>query len=331
MLSLRKLTKISRPHFWLYTAWPFLIGVSQTGLFSDLHQKYMAFLVNHNTQGIIILSLVLLLFLAVLDYFVFGANLFIYWINDIADKDTDQRNEKKGSYEVLLKKQEVHQLWQSIKNITIADLIIILLLFLIVVFAQSSEYSHASNSSLFKTFMVTLWSYVQHQGWILIILFTAFFLTSIYYSRGPIRAKARLYRDGIFNVLYILPWLIGYVMFGGERSMINRWGFFAWWLRCMAMHAFSAIPDIHADKKAWLHTTAVVLGKTRSIEYCGLLRAWAAILAFPLLGLWSFVFFSCYFLMLLGSYKSSIVTIYRWFPLLNGMVGFILFRLLLPS
>lgn len=330
MLSLRQLTKISRPHFWLYTAWPFLIGVSQTGLFSDLHQKYMTFLVNHNTQGIIILSLVLLLFLAVLDYFVFGANLLIYWINDIADKDTDQRNEKKGSYEVLLKKQEVHQLWQSIKHITIADLIIILLLFFIVIFAQAKEYSHVSDSSLFKTIFATLWSYLQHQGWILMILFAAFFLASIYYSREPIRAKARPYRDGIFNVLYILPWLIGYFMFGGERNMVHRWGVFAWWLRCIAMHAFSAIPDIYADKKAWLHTTAVVLGKNRTIEYCWLLWAWAAVLAFPLLGGWAFVLFMCYFLMLLGSYTTSVITIYKRFPLVNGVVGFTLFRLLLP-
>ncbi len=329
MLSLGQLIKISRPRFWLYTAWPFLIGVSQTNLFTDLHQKYTAFLVNHDTQWVILLSLVLLVFLAVLDYFIFGANLLIYWVNDIADADTDQRNEKKGTYEVLLKKQEVHQLRQSIINITIADLVILTILFLVVVLMQAREYATADGTSIARHFVETLAWYGQTQWIRVVVFFALFFLTSIYYSWGPIRAKARPYRDGISNVLYIIPWLIGYSMFWWALSAINRQWFLAWWLRCIAMHAFSAIPDIHADKKVWLQTTAVVLGKTRTLEYCGLLWAWAAILAFPLLGVRSLILFTCYFLMLLWSYTSSIVTIYRWFPLVNAVVGFIIFLLLL--
>ena len=38
--------------------------------------------------------------------------------------------------------------------------------------------------------------------------------------------------------------------------------------RVMAMHCYSAIPDIEPDKQAGLVTTAVYLGKQNSLLYC---------------------------------------------------------------
>jgi lycopene elongase/hydratase (dihydrobisanhydrobacterioruberin-forming) len=46
----------------------------------------------------------------------------------------------------------------------------------------------------------------------------------------------------------------------------------------MAMHAYSAIPDIQPDTEAGLTTTAVYLGKQGTLIYCGLLWVAAAIL-----------------------------------------------------
>jgi 4-hydroxybenzoate polyprenyltransferase len=44
----------------------------------------------------------------------------------------------------------------------------------------------------------------------------------------------------------------------------------------MAMHAYSAIPDIQADTDAKIQTTATVLGKYGTLIYCALCRILAS-------------------------------------------------------
>ena len=38
--------------------------------------------------------------------FVIAANVLVYGVNDLADMDTDRHNDKKGTYEVRLQKQQ---------------------------------------------------------------------------------------------------------------------------------------------------------------------------------------------------------------------------------
>ena len=70
---------------------------------------------------------------------------------------------------------------------------------------------------------------------------------SLIYSLPPIRAKAVPFFDGITNILYVLPGIMAYLVL---HSDLSRPLVIAAWAWVMAMHAYSAIPDIEADTKA---------------------------------------------------------------------------------
>lgn len=55
------------------------------------------------------------------------------------------------------------------------------------------------------------------------------------------------------------------------------------WFWVIAMHCYSAIPDIQPDRQAGLNTTAVYLGKNKSLIYCAILYLLSALLSFPTL------------------------------------------------
>jgi 4-hydroxybenzoate polyprenyltransferase len=97
------------------------------------------------------------------------------------------------------------------------------------------------------------------------------------------------------------------------------------------MHLFSAIPDIAADAQAKLKTTAVVLGKQKSLLLCSLLWFISALGAFKLLGIFglSVLLYAIVPLTLLGKSTKQIRQAYWYFPLLNGLFGFGLFWLVL--
>ena len=74
-MTVAQLLKTSRPRFWIYLIGPILIAFAASGLqFSPL---------------LILLGL----------YATLPANLLIYGVNDIFDRDTDALNAKKSGYE----------------------------------------------------------------------------------------------------------------------------------------------------------------------------------------------------------------------------------------
>jgi len=89
----------------------------------------------------------------------------------------------------------------------------------------------------------------------------------------------------------------------------------------MAMHAYSAIPDIAADKQAKLHTTATVLGKNRTLLYCLLCRILAAILGSLVIGRASLLGGAVYSILIYISRKQDLFRIYKRFPLINTIIG----------
>jgi 4-hydroxybenzoate polyprenyltransferase len=94
----------------------------------------------------------------------------------------------------------------------------------------------------------------------------------------------------------------------------------------MAMHAYSAIPDIDADKKAWLHTTAVLLGEKMTIWYCVVLYALAWLLTAISFWRWFLVIWIWYGLYILVAYLTkNIFWFYRFFPYINWIVWLWLF------
>jgi 4-hydroxybenzoate polyprenyltransferase len=245
----------------------------------------------------------------------------IYGVNDIADGDTDQFNEKKWQYETLLREQEKVVLSRSIKRINIIDLLIVIVLFVCSVAWQSNMQTGSYRAewwSIFREYRTAHW-------WQVFILFVLFFFFAIFYSAYPLRAKARPFLDGIFNVLYIIPWIIGYVMFGWSLWTVN-WLMVIWArLRCMAMHAYSAIPDIHADKKAWLETTAVFLWRSNTLHYCGILRTVTAVILYILIWRYAILIALPYIALTILSFERSIMKVYKLFPWINAIVWFVLF------
>lgn len=295
----KQLIKRSRMRFWVYTTWPFLVWIAASWVLRKLHTLDR----NQPTPWILVGLIVLYLC-----YFLFPANLLIYGVNDIADGDTDIHNPKKWTYEAAATKTGHWSLLQAILWYTLLPHIIWV---------------------AFLIWLHSAWYPLQRE---LLAVRGAFYLTSIFYSLPPIRAKAHPFIDWIFNVLYCIPWLISYLMLWGTRDSILWLVFLAWRIRSIAMHTYSAIPDIKPDKKAGLTTTAVLLWKQWTHWYCGIL--WtiaAALLAITIPALTIFAILAClvYLLLLIISYRTDPFRVYTWFPYVNWVVGFILFWLIM--
>jgi lycopene elongase/hydratase (dihydrobisanhydrobacterioruberin-forming) len=280
MITLRRfvptLIKISRPRFWAYTAGPFVLGYV-AGLprgYTDVYPP---------------------VFWIALIYFVLPANLFLYGINDLFDRDTDKLNAKKDDKE--------HRLAQSEDRVLIAVLIAACVLSAAMLLIIPSAY----------------W-------WI----FGAFILLSATYSAPP-RFKARPILDSYSNVLYVLPGFLGYAMTANALPPLAMWiGGAAW---AAGMHAYSAIPDIEPDSRAGVRTVAVALGAANTLRF--ILANWLAFAALMigLLGLPAVItlLFPAIPIYFLSRHKNEADTIravdaaYWWFPLLNGFMGFVSF------
>lgn len=229
--------------------------------------------------------------------FVVAANVLIYGVNDLADTDTDRHNDKKGSYEVRLQKQ------QRAATVVACGL-------------------------AFGTLVVS----VIGQSMLTAVLMGIFLVLSIGYSVPPLRFKARPLFDSVSNVLYAMPGFIAASIWA-PSSAIPVTAIAASWLWCMAMHTFSAIPDVTADKKAGLATTATWLGVRGALIYCG--ACWlgsAVLLGVTFLSFLYGVLFAaalgCTYLgmiascLLRGASEKVAFDHYRIFPVINAAAGF---------
>lgn len=222
-------------------------------------------------------------------YSTLPANLYIYGLNDIADQDTDAHNPKKGSYEHKLPQKRSWQLLAWIAGLNIPFLVVLLYL----------------EANLLP-------------GILVLLFFGAF------YSLKPVRAKAIPIIDGAFNVLYLG---LGFAAYTGLSGMQPDWKWIlAGTLWCMAMHAFSAIPDIEADKKASLSTSATLLGYEGALFYVATLFT-ASSLMFTEIHLFTGLLAAfCYlFLVFQARKKETIFSVYRLFPVVNTLLGMMVF------
>lgn len=225
-------------------------------------------------------------------YFLFPANLLIYGVNDIFDYETDRRNAKKNEYEILVKPEVHGKLWMWIALTNIPFLI----------------------AAYFIAFFA-------------IGPLIGFLFFSIFYSAKPIRAKARPILDSAFNILYIFPGAFSYQLLTGAFPPITL--FAAGGLWAMAMHAYSAIPDIEADREANVATVATFLNKGGTLVFCLAMYLGSAILAYPYLGILAVIIGCVYAGLIVLSFASrttaGIFGIYRQFPFVNAAIGFFLF------
>ncbi len=270
---------VSRPRFWIYIIGPVLLVLASLVDFSALASL---------SFPVPILFLIL--------YLTYPVNLLIYGVNDIADRDTDAFNFKKGTYENLLESQQVKAL---IKMIVFTNLPFLLLVF-----------------------------YLPFNSIIQLLLFWFF---SIFYSLKPIRAKAIPFLDSIFNVLYILPAISVYFALGGTD--LNYFLVIAGILWVMAMHAYSAVPDIESDKQAGLKTSATLLRKTPTLIWCFVLYLGSAIISSYVIGFIAYILFVPYGVLMFLSMKThgneALLSLYKYFPYLNTICGMILFLYIL--
>ena len=225
-------------------------------------------------------------------YFLFPANLLIYGINDIFDFDTDKLNEKKVEYETLVDRSRHRSLaiWIAVFNLPFILAALI--------------------------FVPNTW-----------ISLAGFLFFSIFYSAPPIRAKSKPFLDSAFNILYVFPGVFGYQLLSGGFPPFQI--LIAAGLWTAAMHAYSAIPDIEADEQAKLATIATVCGPYLTLAICSMLYAGAAALSFEYLGITSFMLGFAYVVLMAASVRSvktgRLFKLYRAFPLINVLAGFLLF------
>lgn len=291
-LGLRRLLKISRPRFWIYLLGPFLLGYAIHVPANDL---------------LLVLAFTWPAFLIFGYHFTFASNLLLYGINDIFDYETDKLNPKKQKYEALVTPEERPSLlyW-----ILIAHAPIIALIWMWWSAAPGIE-------APLLTFC---------------ILSLLFIVLSIGYSAPPIRAKARPFWDSLFNILYVLPGLMSYLLVADISTV--QWPLvLAACLWCMAMHAYSAVPDIDSDTRAGLRTIATTLGKTRTLWFCIMCYAGAALLSVSALD-WLAYLLGGIYLVLMGlsinaKNQTTLFRYYKLFPWINTAAGAALFFFIL--
>ena len=233
-----------------------------------------------------------LLLLAI--YFTLPANLLIYGVNDLFDYETDKLNPKKRGYEEMVTPERQ----KNLRNYILA----------------------------FNVPFLALLPFLPSVAIYSLLLFWFF---GIFYSAKPIRAKTKPIIDSFFNILYIFP---GLVAFGiGASKWPNIAIIISGTLWCMAMHAFSAVPDIASDKKAHMRTIATLLGRSGTIVFCMLAYVLAAVLVWQYIGWYSALCGLIYAGMMLLALKTKdtqkLFKLYTYFPVINAVLGFGLFVL----
>ncbi len=232
-------------------------------------------------------------------FFLFPANLYIYGINDMFDYETDKLNPRKVEYEALVEPSE----WRSL-SIRIA-LFVIPFLFLIPFRNYGALYS-----------------------------MLAFLFFAGFYSAKPIRAKAIPVIDSIFSAgHYVATGAFGYYLVGGTGfPFIPLIAALCW---SIAMHAYSAVPDIESDSSAGLKTIATTLGKTGTLILCLLLYVSSAVLIYSFVGVVAIVLGIVYTVLMLASLTikkpETLLKLYTFFPYINPTAGMIIFFAILFS
>jgi lycopene elongase/hydratase (dihydrobisanhydrobacterioruberin-forming) len=222
-------------------------------------------------------------------YFLIGANYIIYGVNDFFDRDTDAFNEKKREKEYLFR--------NSHSRIVLCII---------------------GLSAIWSVFTFLMLKSIESK-----ILFILFLLLGIFYSMPPIRFKARPFFDSSSNIFYVFPGFIIYLELTQTSFFsISPFIILASFLWPIAMHLYSAIPDILADKRANLETTATKLGERNSVWICAIFWFLSALFA-VFVSLWFIPLFLYTILPMLS--RKNIAHFYWYFPIINLCSGMYIF------
>jgi len=216
-------------------------------------------------------------------YFLIPANIMLYGINDFFDRDIDEENPKKEDKEVKYNSSRLVDGMIGVSTVVAAPLALML----------------------------------PERTYPLLLVFLGL---SYQYSGPPLRFKTTKYLDSVSNGLYIMPFLIGYSFVAGFLPPFAV--IVGAWLWAMAMHTFSAIPDIGPDRKSGIQTTATHLGRpgaygyvTAAWMFSGFFMGLHSLLLGLLFLLYPLISTSVFFL---GVDDSRA---YWWFPVINAVLG----------
>ncbi|WP_396612000.1 prenyltransferase [Haloferax sp. S1W] len=219
-------------------------------------------------------------------YFLVPANVFLYGINDLFDADVDEANPKKDDREARWRDDQI-------------NLAIVI------------------GSGVLGAVVITLVPALAGP-WL-----AAHFFLAVEYSAPPFRFKTTPFLDSLSNGLYILPGVAAYAAVAGVNP--PPLAVAGAWLWTMAMHTFSAIPDIDPDREAGIQTTATALGEGRTYAYCAVVWTLAAASFATIDGRLAGLL-AIYPLFVLGVALSDVdvARAYWWFPILNTVVGMLI-------
>jgi 4-hydroxybenzoate polyprenyltransferase len=216
-------------------------------------------------------------------YFLLPANVLLYGVNDVFDADIDAENPKKEGREVRYGGD-----WVVPAAVAVSAVLLL------------------APAALTPP---VVWPWLG-----------CFLVLGVAYSAPPLRLKTRPPLDSLSNGLYVLPGAAAYAAVAGTQppALAVAGG----WLWTMAMHTFSAIPDIGPDRRAGIETTATKLGEGRTYAYCAGCWALAAV-AFGRLDVRLGALIGLYPVGVALVARSSIDAsrAYWWFPAVNTVVG----------
>jgi 4-hydroxybenzoate polyprenyltransferase len=221
--------------------------------------------------------------IALAGYFLIPANVLLYGINDVFDADIDELNPKKEDRETRYGGDP-----------------------LIPAAVGASALLAAVPAALMPPLS---WPWLA-----------GFIVLGVAYSAPPARLKTRPPLDSLSNGLYVLPGVAAYAAVSGTHP--PALAVVGGWLWAMAMHTFSAIPDIDPDRRAGIETTATRLGEGRTYAYCALCWTTAAV-AFGLLDPRLGALLACYpvGVVLVARSSVDVARAYWWYPAVNTVVG----------
>ncbi|WP_262178217.1 prenyltransferase [Haloarcula laminariae] len=255
---------LSRPRFWLYQGGPVVVAAT-----------YAA-----DGPGELFSPLAVALFL----YFTVPANVFLYGVNDIFDRDIDEHNPKKD---------------------------------------EGREVSYRGDRVVVAAIVASGLLAAGFLPWLPPLGLLALFgwaALSIEYSAPPLRFKTTPFLDSLSNGLYILPGVVAYAAIEGVAPPASAVA--GAWLWTMGMHTFSAIPDIEPDREAGIETTATYLGESNTYYYCVMCWLTAAfVFTFThwVFGALLLVYPGLVFGIL--AVGVDIDQAYWWYPAINTLVG----------
>ncbi len=228
-------------------------------------------------------------------FFLVPANILIYGVNDVYDYETDKKNPRKTDYESLIPPEQ-H------KTVLLYAFVVCIPFIITGIFLS------------FKT-----------EFSLLLFLFFA-----IFYSAPPIRAKSKPVLDSIFSAShYVVTAIFGFYISGGHDLVPAA--VIAALLWAVAMHAYSAVPDIYYDLAVDIHTIATFFKKSRTIFICTALYITSAYVSFQFFPQVSYLLVIPYIILMMRSLSADekkLATLYTYFPPLNALVGMIIFFLI---